>query len=250
MIAYPIIDRVALPIFGFSLMVILLHFLGNILTGRFKNRFVEGNFRPVTEGEYIQVPARLMHWVHLVAIAGLTFTGLCLRFDWLKPQHTQMKIHHYCFMVIVLVNFLARFWYAFHGKVKTWQDFSFGQKDILNTPAVLKYYLFMEDHYPHIAKYASLQKLTYNLFWMILIVQGITGVMILWPQFLLRGLATSFGSLELAKQFFTGIHAGIMWFYVIFTTIHAYIATMEGWPLFKLILFNTEPKVVEEAIVH
>ncbi|MCL6582534.1 MAG: cytochrome b/b6 domain-containing protein [bacterium] len=247
MVAYPIIDRVAVPLYIFSLLVILLHFLGNILSGRFQNRFLKGNFKPITETEYIEAPIRLMHWIHLVCIVGLTFTGLCLRFDWLKPQHMQMKIHHYCLMVVILVNFLVRFWYAFYGKGKTYQDFAFGKKDILNTPAVLKYYLFLEDHYPHIAKYASLQKLSYNLFWIMLIVQGITGFLILWPKFLLAGVATYFGSVELAEQFFTGVHAAIMWFYVIFTTIHAYIACMEGWPLFKLILFNVEPQVVEES---
>ena len=245
-----IIDRLALPIFIFSLSVLLIHFLGNIFSGRFKNRFLEGNFKPVTEDELISSPVRLMHWVHLVAIMGLTFTGLALRFDWFKPQHAQMKIHHYCFMVIIFINLLARLWYAFYGEGKTYRDFSFGKKDILNTPAVLKYYLFFEDHYPHVAKYASLQKLTYNLFWILLIVQGIIGVMILWPAFFLGGLATSFGSLELAKQFFRGIHAGIMWFYIITSTIHAYIACIEGWPLLKLILFNVEPKAVKEAVSH
>jgi len=250
MIACPIIDRVALPVFIFSLAAIFLHFLGNIFTGRFKNRFLEGNYKPVTEEEYILPPARLMHWVHLVAITGLTFTGLALRFDWLKPQHTQMKIHHYCFMVIIFVNFLVRLWYAFYGKGKTCRDFAIGKKDIINTPAVLKYYLFLEDHYPHVAKYASLQKLTYNLFWIVLIIQGIIGVMILWPAFFLSGMAAYFGSLKLARQFFTGIHAGIMWFYIITSTIHAYIAFIEGWPLLKLILFNIEPKITGEAVSH
>jgi Ni/Fe-hydrogenase 1 B-type cytochrome subunit len=250
MTAYPIIDRVAFTIFVFSLIALFLHFLGNIFTGRFKKRFLEGNFKPITEDEFVSGSVRLMHGIHLIAISGLIFTGLCLRFDWFKPQHPQMKIHHYCFMVVILINLLVRLWYAFNGKEKTYRDFSFGKKDILNTPAVLKYYLFLEDHYPHVAKYASLQKLTYNLFWILLIVQGIIGVMILWPAFFLSGLAPYFGTLKLARHFFTGIHAGIMWFYIITTTIHAYIACIEGWPLLKLVLFNIEPKVVEESASH
>ncbi len=247
MVAYPIIDSISLTIFLLSIGGIFVHFLGNIVTGRFKRRFLEGNFKPVTEDEYIVSPIRLMHWVHMVAIAGLTFTGLCIRFEWLKPQLTQMKIHHYCLMGVILINLIARILYAFKGKEKTYKDFSFGKKDILNTPAVLKYYLFLADDYPHITKYASLQKLSYNLFWIMLIIQGITGFFILWPKVLLGWSVPIFGSIEIADQCFTGMHAAIMWFYVIFTNIHAYIASMEGWPLLKLIFFNTEPK---EIVAH
>jgi Ni/Fe-hydrogenase 1 B-type cytochrome subunit len=245
MVAYPIVDRIGIAIFIASVGVIFFHFMGNILTGRIRKRFIEGNFRPVTEDEYILPPIRLMHWVHMVAIAALTFTGMCLRYDWFKPQHTQMKIHHYCFMIIILINLIARITYAFHGSTKTYKDFSFGKKDILNTPAVLRYYLFLKNDYPHIAKYASLQKLSYNLFWMVLIIQGATGFMILWPNALLGWLAPSFGSVKMAEQLFKAAHAGIMWFFLIFTNIHAYIASMEGWPLLMLIFFNQEPKSIE-----
>ena len=68
--------------------------------------------------------------------------------------------------------------------------------------------------------------------------------MILWPNILLGWLAPSFGSVELADQFFSGIHTAIMWCFIIFTNIHAYIATIEGWPLFKLIFLNIEPKEI------
>lgn len=247
-VAYPIIDQIGIIILILSLIGNVFHFSGNILSGRFKNRFIKKNYRPVTEEEYILMPPRLMHWVHLISIGALSFTGLCIRYEWLKPQLPQMKIHHYCFMVIILINLVTRFLYAFYGKTKTYKDYAFGIKDILNTPAVLKYYLFFKNDYPHISKYASLQKLTYNFFWIMVIIQGITGFMILWPNILLGWLASSFGSVELADNFFSGIHTAIMWAFIIFTNIHAYIATVEGWPLFKLIFFNVEPK--ETAAEH
>lgn len=247
MVVYPEIDRFALIIFLFSLIGLFLHFIGNILSGRFQNRFQKGNFKPVTDDEYILHPIRIMHWIHMVCIAGLTFTGLCLRFNWLELQQTQIKIHHYCFMVVILLNLIIRIAYAFYGKTKTYQDFSFGKKDILNTPAVLRYYLFLKNDYPHIAKYASMQKLSYIFFGILTIIQGMTGILILWPKSLLGWLSPAFGSVELAENFFTGLHTGIMWAFIIITNIHAYIASMEGWPLLLLIFFNIEPKETDAA---
>jgi len=237
------IDKWALIIYSVTILGLLLHFLGNVIKGRFKERFIEGNHKKVTEENYLPPASRIFHWIHLVSILSLILTGFFIRYK-VAPSHMQTwKQHHYYFMVFILINFILRFIYAFADETKTYKDFAIGKKDILNTPQVILYYLFIKDHYEHVAKYASLQKLTYNLFWILLIFQGLTGVGILVPNIFTGLLSMPAETIVLLMKV---IHVGITWFYIIATTIHVYLSFMEGYPLFKLIMFNVEPEVIEE----
>ncbi|MBN2373541.1 cytochrome b/b6 domain-containing protein [bacterium] len=238
-----LIDKWALIVYLFTLTGLFFHFLGNIATGRFKNRFILGNHKKITEEGYILPPARLMHWIHLVSILSLIITGFFIRYKLFESYLEIWKRHHYCFMVLILVNFATRFIYAFFGKTKTYKDFVMGKKDILNTPQVIQYYLFIKDHYDHVAKYASLQKLTYNFFWIFLIVQGLTGTAILIPEIFLGWMSVHIDTGVLLMRL---IHVGVTWFYIITTSIHVYLSFMEGYPLFKLIMLNIEPESIEE----
>ena len=237
------IDKWAFIIYLFTLMGLFLHFLGNIFTGRFKERFIRGHHKKVTDEEYPHPPERLMHWIHLISILFLIITGFFIRYKLFEPFLELWRRHHYCFMILILINLIARIIYAFVGKTKTYRDFAIGKKDIINTPQVIQYYLFLKDRYEHVAKYASLQKLTYNFFWIFLIVQGMTGMAILAPEAFLSWISLPIDSSVLLMRV---IHMGITWFYILATTIHMYLSFMEGYPLLKLILFNIEPKVIEE----
>ncbi|MGA1796620.1 MAG: cytochrome b/b6 domain-containing protein [bacterium] len=238
------LDKWALAVYLFTLAGLFLHFIGNVLTGRFRERFILGHHKQITEEEAPSPPARLMHWIHLFSIIFLILTGFLIRYKILETFMEQWKRHHYCFMILICGNLIARIIYAFAGETKTYKDFAIGMKDILNTPQVILYYLFLRDRYDHVAKFASLQKLTYNMFWILLIVQGFTGFAILVPEALLgwTGLTLDTGVLLMRV-----IHVGITWFYILATTVHVYLSFMEGYPLLKLILFNVEPETVRES---
>ena len=186
----------------------------------------------------IPYPVRVMHWVHLVSIFSLAFTGICIRHHLLERYLVLQRRHHYYFMVIILLNLAARIVYAFRDETKTYRDFAIGWRDIRNIPQVLRYYIFLQDDYPHIAKYAAMQKVAYNLFWIMTIVQGYLGFAILRPG-LLFGWG---GNPDVTVIWARNIHTSIMWFFIIMTSVHMYIATIEGFPLLKLMLFGIEPE--------
>jgi Ni,Fe-hydrogenase I cytochrome b subunit len=185
----------------------------------------------------IPYPARVMHWVHLVAIFSLAFTGICIRHHFFERYIVIQRRHHYYFMYVILINLIFRMIYAFWDKTKTYKDFALTMADIKNTPNVLQYYLFLKNDYPHVAKYASLQKISYNFFWILTIIQGYIGFAILEPGLFLGLL----GNKEATIVWSRGLHAAGMWFFIIMTTIHIYIAIIEGYPLLKLMLFGIEP---------
>jgi len=191
--------------------------------------------------EDIHYAPRVMHWINLVSMASLIFTGLSIRYHWFETHELcahLCKQHHYYFIYILLGNVLVRIIYAFASETKTYKDFTIGMADIKNSPAVLKYYLFLQDDYPYISKYASFQKLTYNFFWIFTLIQGYIGFAILKPHL----LSSIFGSPEVTIIWARNIHTAIMGFFIITISIHMYIAFIEGFPLLKLILFGIEPK--------
>jgi len=225
------------------LVGLFLHLLGNIITGRIGERYIMGRHKRVTKEEYIPPPARTMHWMHLVSIIGLILTGFLIRYKVLQSYLWVWKSIHYGFAAAVLANLVARFIYAFKGETKTYRDFAFGKRDILTTPAVIRYYLFLQDDHPQVGRFASLQKLTYNIFWILLILQGVMGVTILLPDILLGWIElTVFDSVLLVHI----IHVAITWIFIITTTIHVYMALTEGYPLLKLMLLNIEPETGKE----
>lgn len=237
-----IVDKWAFGIYILTLVGLFFHFLGNVITKRFKDRFILGNHKKVTEEDYMFPPARLMHWIHMISIFSLIITGFFIRYKVLESYMEMWKRHHYCFMALIMVNLIIRLIYAFVDKTKTYKDFAIGKKDILNTPDVLKYYLFLSDHYEHVAKYASLQKLTYNMFWILLFFQCATGAAILLPETLIGWMNMPAHGVILMRL----IHTGITWFYIIATTIHVYLSFMEGYPFLKLVIFNIEPEIIKE----
>ena len=242
----PSMDRLFFIMYFLIILGLIAHSIGNIVSGRFKDRFINGNHKKVTKDEYLLPPVRVCHFTHLICIIGLVFTGFCMRYKILETHMVMWKRHHLYLGIIVTANFIIRFFYAFGGRGKTYKDFPVGYKDLKNTPNVIKYYLFLSDEYPHVAKYASLQKITYNLFWQIGFFQGLTGFCLLAPEIMLSRLVPYAGSLKTAVSFFTVIHMLITWFYIITTTIHVYLSVSEGFPLFKLIMFNVEPQIVAE----
>lgn len=239
-----LLDRWFFAIYYFTLIGLFLHFLGNVITGRFTDRYFLGHHKEVTQQEYVLPPARLMHRIHLAAILALILSGFFIRYRVLAPNYMNVwKRLHYGFMGVIVFNLFVRIIYAFTGETKTYKDFAFGKKDIFNTPEVIKYYLFLQDDYPHVSKFASLQKLTYNMFWIFLIFQAITGIAILLPEIFLEWIPLSFFDSTLLMHI---IHVMVSWFFIITTTIHVYMSITEGYPLLKLMIFNIEPDVVKE----
>lgn len=194
---------------------------------------------------YATVPRRFFHFVHLICIIGLTISGLYIRFPLRVPAFIGvdgMKWVHYVLMYIVGVNLISRVLYCFFTVDKdAYKDFAIGMKDIKNTPAVLMYYGHMKDDYPAVANYASLQKVTYNVFWVLLFIQGYTGFALMWREPLLGWCAGAFGDVAVAAAWMRVFHYIGMLIFAIFTTIHAYLSVQEGWPIMKHWVFWITP---------
>jgi Ni,Fe-hydrogenase I cytochrome b subunit len=218
------------------------HFLGNILTGRAKRRFIDWEW-PHHDGPPLPVWPKLMHFQHVAAMIALVFSGMYIRFPFFSGGRTAMRYVHYVALTVVIVNLVARLWYAFGSTRRDYREFVISKQQIITLPQVLLYYTFFKPSYPHLSKYNIMQKMTYSMFAPLLIAQAFTGLALLTftiplvnatPRFLLVGwwLGAALGSVDLAGWWMRTLHYLINWMFILFVTIHVYLSLSEDFAAF------------------
>lgn len=215
------------------------HFIGNILTKRAYKRFVKGEWPP-HEGPPIPALPKFLHFTHLGCMFLLGLSGMYIRFPFFDGGRTFMRYVHYFAMIVVIGNLIWRLWYAFSGRNRDYKEFSISRKEIITAPQVILYYIFVKDSKPHLAKYNIMQKGTYTLFPILLVVQALSGFALLTqefifglsPRYLLVGwwLGPIVGGTALAGAWARVAHYVVNWLFIILTTIHAYLASTENFP--------------------
>lgn len=183
-------------------------------------------------------PARVMHWLHLIAIFVLTYTGFYIHEPFGPGTMDLMRALHFMFMFILILVAIVRVYWAFLGRGSTgpggrWQrDYHHFGRSPENKGQffeTIKYYLFLRKTHPRSAKYNPLQKMTYVVWLLLIVLQAITGFAIwsntapaFWPLTYLIG----------GPQVMRMIHYLIMWLFIITTAIHIYLSAAEApWQL-------------------
>lgn len=201
---------------------------GDVLSGRFRNKFIEGHW-PAHEDIIPPLP-KILHLTHVVSMIALGFSGLYIRYPFFQGGRTPMRYLHYVAMYVVVANMLYRIYYAYMIDGK---EFIITKADIKNLPNVMMYYVYIKDHYPHLAKYNPMQKSTYGIFFPIfMILQAYTGFSLVWPNLLLPWASGIAGGLANAVAFARLAHFVIAMVLITLTGIHAMLAVMEGFPSF------------------
>jgi thiosulfate reductase cytochrome b subunit len=235
-------DIIVTVLVGVGLFFWGFQIVGNTVTGRFKKKFVGGQW---PHHDAVVPPApKIMHGFHVVSMIALWVSGFYIRFPFFDGGRDAMKYIHFVFMYIVITIFVMRLWYAFtrDGKefTETWQD-------IKNLPRVLMYYMFLGKSYPHRMKYNPLQKMTYGyLFPVFLTIMAITGFGLMWPT-TVYGWASSFtGGAANAAAWGRAVHflsAGIL---LMFTMIHLCLSFIEDYPALLIFFGLAKHKEHEE----
>jgi Ni/Fe-hydrogenase 1 B-type cytochrome subunit len=217
------------------------HFIGNILTKRAYRRFVKKEW-PAHEGPPIPALPKFLHFTHVAMMFALGFSGMYIRFPFFDGGRTAMRYLHYFAMIVVVANLVWRLYYAFFGRRRDYKEFAITRKEIITAPKVILYYIFVKDSKPHLAKYNILQKATYTIFPILLILQAFTGFALLTGEFLFgyspRDLLVGWwlgplvGGTALAGAWVRIIHYIFNWLFIILTTIHAYLSVTENMPAF------------------
>lgn len=229
------IDVVFSTLYVVIVVALSCHFIGNILTGRAKRRFVGWEW-PAHEGGPIPALPKILHFQHVAAMIALGISGMYIRFPFFNGGRTFMQWVHYIAMIVVIVNLIVRLWYAFGSRRRDYREFAISKRDLTTAPKVILYYIFVKPSKPHLGKYNIMQKGTYILFVPLLIVQAITGLM-LW-RLMLPIVDVSFQQLVAGLIGASGVwwvrttHYLINWLFIVLTTIHVYLSVTEDLPAF------------------
>jgi Ni/Fe-hydrogenase 1 B-type cytochrome subunit len=228
------LDIVFTGLYAFLLVALLFHFFLYVKTGRFNRSFIQG----IWAEHDTRPPAapKVLHFVHMISMIILGASGMYLRFPYFYGGRTFMRDTHYVFMVIVIVVLIWRILYAFFSKTNAdWREFAIGKKDLQSTLGVLAFYGYFSNDKPHVAKYNVLQKLSYNMFLYMMILQAITGLALLkWNVPFINvtvsqamigwNIGVLVGSASFALWIVRTVHYVLNWAFILMTTIHLYLA--------------------------
>lgn len=229
------------------------HFTMFVITGRFRKSFIEGNWP--SHDHIPPVTPKLLHATHMFSMIFLGISGMYIRFPFFFGGRTFMRWTHYIFMMIVIVVLVWRIWYAFRSKTNAdWREFAIGRKDLATAIGVLKYYGYLSNEKPHVAKYNVLQKMSYNMFLYMMFAQAFTGLALVTAPFLFgfspRDLLVGWwlgqlaGGTDLAGWGVRTVHYILNWLFIIMSTVHLYLAFTVDVPC-ALDFFGVKPLQIE-----
>ncbi len=230
-------DVLALGMVILAALFWIFQLAGNIVTGRFKQKFRFGQWPE--HDEIIPVVPRLMHFAHVVTMLLLAISGLYIRFPFypgMRPLNEQV---HFIAYYAVLVILVARIGYALFVDRK---EFAIRKKDFKAGAQAVLYYMFLRRQYPHLSKYNALQKIIYGyIFPIIIILMAITGFAMQYPNAMLSWAS----SVDLAAAYVRVAHFFLCASIVFLVLIHICLSFVEDFPAL-MIFFGLRRQYWEE----
>jgi len=195
------------------------------------------------------LPFVITHWINLLSMLVLIFTGFYIHFPFFDSWMGIARGVHLLCGFIVFINMLLRVILAFVVKsapyggsreldtdIKSFMP----QKDNRHQfGSWIKYYLFIKKDHPLGGKFGVLQKCTYILIPLLIIVMFFTGLS-LWGATASVGPFGALNTLVGGVMIMRIIHFYLMWVFILFIFLHVYLSTIEGFAPIKLMLFRKE----------
>ncbi|MDP2180956.1 MAG: cytochrome b/b6 domain-containing protein [Actinomycetota bacterium] len=189
----------------------------------------------------------ITHWLNLIAIVSLAFSGFYIHYPFFPGFMGVARGMHFFFMYVLVINLTFRILAAFFEKdavmlgtrevdtdIKNWLPQEANRHQL---GAWLKYYLFMKKDHPLGAKYGVLQKIAYLATVPLTFFMFYTGLCIYAPTMDSQVFSSAWIGGPMNMRI---LHYFLMWVFLIFTAIHAYLANVEGFAPSSLIFARKE----------
>lgn len=175
------------------------------------------------------------HWVRVVAMIVLIFTGLYIEMPFIKGGPDSfvmawMRFFHFVAAYAFVLGLVVRVYLAFRSTFYAdWKDFNVIEA-IKNVPDIAMYYLFIKGSHKDYRKYNPLQALSYLFTGVMIILSALTGFAIYHGK--VFGLIPAPGAFQwvntlLGGESYTRIwHILIMWYFIIFMLVHVYMSAI------------------------
>lgn len=184
-------------------------------------------------------PARVMHYIHWICMVLLGVSGLYIHRPFAAGWMGTMRTMHFIAMYIVLINLVVRIYWSIFGTKGDIKRYLPEKENKGKLIPIVLYYLFIKKEHPATAKYNPLQKMTYVSWILLLILQGLTGFALYWPNVsFFSSLNTMVGGLMTVRM----IHFLIMWLFILTVAIHVYLSLAEDFHQFLVMFFGAKKK--------
>jgi Ni/Fe-hydrogenase 1 B-type cytochrome subunit len=182
------------------------------------------------------LPAVLMHWTHVVAMAALILSGLYIHYPFIAGAMGGMRTAHFVFAFVLIATVVVRVYWMFFGagsagsgstrRVPDWTHFAPERANRGQMLETLKYYLFLRSTHPRSGKFNTLQKSTYALWLLLIVAQAVTGFA-MWSatRAAFEPLTYMLGGTEMVRV----DHYLLMWLFIVTLMIHIYLSVAEAW---------------------
>jgi len=184
------------------------------------------------------MPARILHWINAANIGLLTTSGMYIRDPELFALFANMDIArktHFIAMYLIIYGILIRIYYSWVSK--DYRELMFRPRDIKGFPSLFRYYLFLSKEPPVSGKYNAGQKLLYNSWAVLVLVQAITG----FGLYFTDGLAAyvrALGGPVVVRQ----VHFAATWVFILTVALHVYLSIIGGWAVIKSMITGYLPE--------
>ena len=186
----------------------------------------------------------ITHWINLICMIMLAFSGFYIHFPFFDGFMGVARGMHFVAMFVIVINLTFRIIAAFSVKtavdlgsrevdtdIKNWLPQEKNKHQFFET---VKYYLFFRKEGVISAKYGSLQKIAYLATIPLTYLMAYTGFCLYGPTadwgFFAGGTALVQGPMNMRI-----IHYFMMWVFIVFTMIHAYLANIYNFGPSKII---------------
>ena len=173
--------------------------------------------------------ARLLHWTLVVSMLMMILTGLYIHDpDWM-PIFSSLGVVwplHYIFAIVLVVTVFVRILYSAY--IGDFEHLAIKSGSLKDLGPVIKYYLFLSDEEPKQGKYNAGQRLTYSVYWMVLLaIQVATGI----------ALYVYIGETSVRI-----LHYLMTWAFIASIVLHVYLGALHGWSVIKSMITGKLPE--------
>ena len=167
------------------------------------------------------LPIRIFHWVMVFTITTLVFTGMYIHYPGLLniPFSTVKTIKGVSNFILIANTAL----YVYYSLItKHYCELIFRLKDVHFLPNFFRYFLFLKDNPGYYGKYNPGQKATYTLWFLLILIQIFTGLILFFPD-IFAFLIPKLGGLNKIRM----VHYLVTWIFVATIPLHVYLALTE-----------------------
>jgi len=186
----------------------------------------------------------ITHWINLICMIMLAFSGFYIHYPFFDGFMGVARGMHFVAMFVIIINLTFRIIAAFSVKtavdlgsrevdtdIKNWLPQEKNKHQFFET---VKYYLFLRKEGVISAKYGSLQKIAYLATIPLTYFMAYTGFCLYGPTadwaFFMGGPELVGGPMNMRI-----IHYFMMWVFILFTMVHAYLANIYNFGPSKII---------------